>query len=69
MGEQLKRLDRIITKLQTQHKIMFEIFANTDQFQVVKHNSPIDAASLAISFESPETASAFEDKHQLIAFD
>jgi dTDP-4-amino-4,6-dideoxygalactose transaminase len=64
MGEQLKRLDGIIKKLQTQREIMAEVFANTNQFQIVKHNSSADAAGLAIVFESVEAASVFEDKHQ-----
>lgn len=65
MGEQFKRIDMIIAQLQKQRKIMAEIFAKTNQFTIVKHNSPTDAVGLSIRFESPEAALTFKEKHQI----
>ncbi len=64
MGEQLKRLDGIIAKLQAHRKIMVEVLANTSLFKVAKHNSPGDEVGLAITFQSSEEASVFGAKHQ-----
>lgn len=65
MGEQLKRLDGIIAKLKARRKIMAEVFAETKQFRIARHNAPEDAVGLAISFASPEAATAFKNKHQI----
>ena len=65
LGEQLKRLDGILAELKKRRKIMTEVFVKTEQFQVVEHNSPDDAVGLAISFDSPEEASVFKNKHNL----
>ena len=65
MGEQLKRLDRIIANLKEKREIMAKVFAGTDQFRVVRHNDEANAVGLAITFASREAALEFKEKHQL----
>jgi dTDP-4-amino-4,6-dideoxygalactose transaminase len=65
MGEQFKRLDGILAELKARRQIMVEVFAKTRQFRIVRHNAPEDAVGLAIVFETPEAAAAFNDKHGL----
>ncbi len=64
MGEQLKRLDGILAKLQERRKIMVDIFAGTNKFKVAEHNAEADAVGLAIIFDSQKEAQAFTKKHK-----
>ena len=64
MGEQLKRLDGILAKLQERRKIMVDIFAGTNKFKVAEHNAEADAVGLAIIFDSQKEAQAFNKKHK-----
>lgn len=65
LGEQLKRLDGILAKLQERRKIMVDIFAGTDKFKVVEHNDEANAVGLDIIFDSPKKALAFKEKHKI----
>ncbi len=65
IGEQFKRLDGIIAKLQERRKIIVDIFARTDKFKIVENNDEANAVGLAIIFESPENALAFKEKHKI----
>ena len=64
MGEQLKRLDGFIGKLQEGRKIMVDIFAGTDKFKVVEHNDEANAVGLALIFASRKEALAFKEKQK-----
>jgi dTDP-4-amino-4,6-dideoxygalactose transaminase len=65
IGEQFKRLGRIITKLKKHRKIMADIFAGTGKFKVIRpHNDEDEAVGLAIQFESPEASEAFKEAHK-----
>lgn len=65
IGEQLKRLDGILAKLQERRKIIVDIFVETDKFKVVKHNDETSAVGLAIIFDSTKDALAFKEKHKI----
>ncbi|MDD5729423.1 MAG: DegT/DnrJ/EryC1/StrS family aminotransferase, partial [Victivallales bacterium] len=64
MGEQLKRLDRIIARLKAQREIMVEVFSRTHKFEVVKpHNDEKEAVGLTLNFESAAAAAALKTAH------
>jgi len=65
LGEQLKRLDGIMADLQANRKIMAEVFAKTDLFQVVTHHDPANAANISGIFHDADTAKAFAEKHRV----
>lgn len=65
LGEQLKRLNGIISKLQQSRKIMLDVFTKTDKFKVAKsNNDESETTGLAIQFESPEKAAEFKNAHE-----
>jgi len=64
MGEQLKRLDGILAKLQERREIMVDIFAKTNKFKVAEHNDEANAVGLAIIFDSQKETQAFNKKHK-----
>ncbi|MCX6983630.1 MAG: DegT/DnrJ/EryC1/StrS family aminotransferase [Lentisphaerae bacterium] len=63
MGEQLKRLDKIIGKLQEGRKIITDVFAGKNKFKVVAHNDESNAVGVAIIFDTLEEALAFKEKN------
>ena len=65
MGEQLKRLDKIIGKLKEGRKIITDVFAGTDKFKVAAHNDETNAVGLVIIFDTPEEALAFKEKQKI----
>ena len=65
MGEQLKRLDKILKTLKEKREIIVEFFSKTDKFKVVKHNDENNAIGLAIIFETEKDALAFKEKHKI----
>jgi dTDP-4-amino-4,6-dideoxygalactose transaminase len=64
LGEQLKRLDKILKNLKTKRDIMLEIFSKTDKFKVIPFNDEKSAIALAIRFENEKTALKFNEKHR-----
>jgi dTDP-4-amino-4,6-dideoxygalactose transaminase len=65
LGEQLKRLEGIIANLKIKRDIMAEVFVATNKFRISKHNDKANAVGLSITFDSPNEALAFKEKHQL----
>ena len=65
MGEQLKRLDKIIRKLQEGRKIITDVFTGTDKFKVAAHNDEPNAVGLVIIFDSQKDALAFKEKQKI----
>ncbi|MDD5728536.1 MAG: DegT/DnrJ/EryC1/StrS family aminotransferase [Victivallales bacterium] len=63
LGEQLKRLDGILTNLKTKREVMLEVFSQTDKFRVTPHNAEPEAVGLVITFESPAEAKEFKEQH------
>ena len=50
LSEQLKRLSGIITKLQERRKIMADVFARCDKFQIVKNHDESSAAAIQLLY-------------------
>lgn len=65
LGEQLKRLDKILKALKERRDIMFEVFSKTDKFNIIPFNDDKNAVTLAINFENEKTAKAFAEKTKI----
>lgn len=65
LGEQLKRLDKILAKLKKRREIMCEVFNKINSFRVVNLNDEANAIGLAIIFDTPEDAFTFKKKHKI----
>lgn len=66
MGEQLKRLDGIMTKLRKQREIAAGVLSRSRRFSVVRSNDEASAVGLAIIFETSDEAAAFKaSRHEV----
>lgn len=65
MGEQLKRLDKILKNLREKQEIISEVFSGTDKFRIAPHNDEGNAVSIAIVFDTEKEAGAFKEKHKV----
>ena len=65
MGEQLKRLDKILKKLKDRRDVMLGIFSDTDKFKVIPFNDENSAVGLAITFETEKDARAFKEERKI----
>jgi dTDP-4-amino-4,6-dideoxygalactose transaminase len=64
LGEQFKRLPKIIENLRERRKVMAEVFSVCDKFKIITNNDESSAVGLGIVFESPEEAKTFTEKHK-----
>lgn len=65
MGEQLKRLDGILSNLREGRSLVMEVFAKTDKFKVIPFNDESSAVGLAICFQTEKDALSFKEKHNV----
>lgn len=63
LGEQLKRLDRILDRLRRRRRVMAEILAAGSGFRLSPHHDPEDAVSLTLLFDTAEQAQSFKARH------
>jgi len=53
LGEQFKRLPKIIENLRERRKVIAEVFADCDKFKILKNNDESSAAAILIIYDKP----------------
>jgi len=65
LGEQLKRLDKILKTLKEKRDIIFNIFSKIDKFRIAPENDEENSTSIAIIFDDKKDAIAFDEKNKI----
>jgi dTDP-4-amino-4,6-dideoxygalactose transaminase len=56
---QLPKLEPMLRRMRTRHKLMFETLSKSDKLRISPHNDPANAVALTVIFDTPEEAEAF----------
>lgn len=65
LGEQLKRLDKILKMLKERKEVMVEVFSKTSKFRIAPHNDEENSIAIAIIFDDKKDAAVFDEKHKI----